>query len=144
MNDNMLVTLPSALDSLNRNNYASDAAYLEAAADLTMKRKSKEFQDAFRNVQTEYFERKTEEAKEQTRRDIEELKKKIVLDSFETEKIKTQASEKAQADLKAGKISVTTLSDAIFKYEQQLTQRVKGDKATKQAMNDLLRGTLGR
>ena len=144
INDNGVVTLPSALDSLNRNNYTSDSAYLEAAADLTMKRNSKEFQEAFRIVQREHFDRKTEESKQQMKQEIEDLKKKIVLDSVETEKVKTQASEKAQTDLKAGKISAVNLSDAIWKYEQELTQKVKGEKATRQAMNGLLRESLGR
>lgn len=144
MNDNGVVTMPSALDSLNRYNYASDAAYLEAAADLIVKRNSKEFQNAFRTVQKEFFDRKMEESKEQMKQDIEELRKKVVLDSTETENCKTQASEKAQADLKAGKITVTQLSDAIFNYEQDLIKAAKGNKATTQVMNGLLRGTLGR
>lgn len=101
-NDNGVVTLPSALDRLNQYNYASDAAQLEAADDLTMKRNSKVFKEALQTVQAKYFERKAVETKQQMRQETEELKKKIVLDLAETEKIKIQATEKAHADLKAG------------------------------------------
>lgn len=91
----------SALDALNRADYASDEDYLDACAKLHLERNSPEYVAAYRKVSAEYQQRRDQEQRAAQQARYNELSKTVTLDYMDRKNVERKAREAAQRDLAA-------------------------------------------
>lgn len=137
------LTLPSALESLNREDYKSDSAYMEAAADLEMKRSSPEFQKALQKTRIEFARRESDKQSKEQAALLEQEIKKTTLTDVEDRAIREKASGEVAEGLKSGRIETADMerevSSRYMNYRKQEVQR----KAGRNLANRTLRQALG-
>ena len=134
--------LPSPLDTLKRSDYASDAAYLEACAELHLKRQNPEFQKALLAVRDEFEQREHAARLEKMNKEIKKLSQNIVLQDYEIKKCDEQAAEQIWTDVARGNIEKAKAADAIQELSIKLQREARERKASRQVTNELIRATI--
>ena len=135
-------TQGSALDALNRADYASDEDYLDACAKLHVERSSPEYAAAYRKVSAEYQMRCEKEQRKAQRARYDELSKTVTLDYVDKQNVERKAREAAQHDLAAKRITLDGMGAAIEKYAGQYTTEAKQEKTSRQLFNEMIRGQI--
>lgn len=135
-------TQESALDALNRADYASDEDYLDACAKLHLERSNPEYAAAYRKVSAEYQNRREKEQREAQRARYNELSKTVILDYVDKQNIEKKSREAAQRDLAAKRITLDGMGAAIEKYAEQYTTEIKKEKTSRQLFNEMIRGQI--
>lgn len=138
------ITLPSPLDSVKREDFDSDAAYLEAAADIAVKRKSAEFVQAYNQVSIEQQRREMEKAREAAAKAIGEALKAVKIDQREIDDINKQATEWAQAELRTGRLDPRKLQEGVSAYVSRETEKLRKRKAEALVLSNAIRSAFGR
>ena len=134
--------LPSPLDTLKRSDYPSEAAYLEACAELHLKRQNPEFQKALLAVRDEFEQREHAARLEKMNKEIKKLSQSIVLQDYEIKKCDEQAAEQIWTDVARGNIEKVKAADAIRELSIKLQREVRERKANRQVTNELIRATI--
>lgn len=132
--------MPNIFDVVNRSNYATEDAYLDALTLEEMRRNNPEYQAARRRLSVEYRERQEREQRAANDAAYKEIRSTVQLDHLDQREIDTQAAEMARRDLAAGRISASGLGKAIEDYAKKLTEKRKDTKASDQLFNAMLRG----
>jgi len=132
---------PSVLDTLDRAQYASDEAYLDAATKKTLERQNPEYAEIRRRLKRELEERREKETRAAQSEEYQRIRNSVQLDGLDTRNIDAEAAELARRDLAAGRISASGLGRAIERYAEQLTEKRKDDRARNQMMNQFFRGS---
>ena len=132
--------MPNIFDVVNRSNYATEDAYLDALTLEEMRRNNPEYQAARRRLSVEYRERQEREQRAANDAAYKEIRSTVQLDHLDQREIDTQAAEMARRDLAAGRISASGLGKAIEDYAKKLTEKRKDTKASSQLLNAMLRG----
>jgi len=127
------LVLPNALDSLDRNDFKSEAAYLEAAADLELKRSSPEFQQALHKTRIEYAKR---EAEQQSKERAALLEEEI--------KVLERASAEVADAIRNGRMDPTEMQGEIDKRYAAYSKQEVRRKALTSMGNKALRQMMGR
>lgn len=135
---------PSVFDSLSRSNFASDDAFLDAAAKMELERSSPEYRAVRRRLEREYEARREHDEKEQNSKRYQELRSTAKLSSLDTQEVDTEATERARRDLAAGRIRASELAPTIESYAKDLTEKRKDTLASNSLMNELLRQSVNR
>lgn len=134
--------LSSSLDICNRDDYATDEAYLDACARAEVERNSPSFRAARSRLKAEYRARQEEQERKAQAENYKAIRANIGLDSVDKHNIDEEAADLARRDLAANRIAASALGVAIEKYAQELSEKRKDEKAAAQMFNSILRGGL--
>ena len=135
---------PEASDLVNRADYATQAEYYAALADMKIRLQDPEFQRAIRKAR---MSGQVEDERAKRKRELEEFKqyrKSANVEEFEQRDIDKQAAQMARDDLARGKISSAELGERIAIYADRLSDKLKDQKASSAQINALFRKQLGR
>lgn len=135
---------PEASDLVNRADYATQAEYYAALADMKIRLQDPEFQRAIRKAR---MSGQIEDERAKRKRELEEFKqyrKSASVEEFEQRDIDKQATQMARDDLARGKISSAELGERIAIYADRLSDKLKDQKASSAQINALFRKQLGR
>lgn len=131
---------PSVFDVVNRDDFESDDAYLDAVTKVELERMSPEYQAVRRRLSREYAIRNEKAERELQKAAYQEIRANIKLDHLDKRAIDTEASAMARRDLASGKITASQLGTKIEEYASQLTNKRKDEKASNQLINAMIRG----
>ena len=134
--------LPSVFDLLERSDYDSDEAYLDACTRAEMERSSPEYRAARSRLKAEYRQRTEEQERKAQDEAYKTIRAAVTLDSIDQRNIDEKAADLARRDLAAGRIAASGLGDAIAKYAEKLGEERKTEKASAQMFNSMIRGQL--
>ena len=134
--------LPSVFDLLERSDYDSDEAYLDACTRAEMERSSPEYRAARSRLKAEYRQRTEEQERKKQDLAYKTIRAAVTLDSIDQRNIDEKAADLARRDLAAGRIAASGLGDAIAKYAEKLGEERKTEKASAQMFNSMIRGQL--
>lgn len=134
----------SVLDKISRSDFASDDAFLDAAAKMELERSSPEYREVRRRLEREYEARREHDEKEQNSKRYQELRSTAKLSALDTQEVDTEATERARRDLAAGRIRASELAPTIENYAKDLTEKRKDTLASNAMMNELLRQSINR
>ena len=132
---------PHVLDVLDRAQFASDEAFLDAATKMTLERRSPEYVEVRRRLKRELEERREKQIREENAAEYRRIRSGVRLSDLDTRNIDAEAAELARRDLAAGRISVSIMGATIEKYAKQLTEKRLDDRARNQMMNQFFRGS---
>lgn len=131
---------PHILDTLDRAQFSSDEAYLDAATKMTLERRNPEYAEIRKRLKRELEERQEKETRAAQSEEYKRIRSGVKLDGLDVRNIDTEAAELARRDLAAGRISASGLGKAIEQYAAQLTEKRKDERARNQMMNQFFRG----
>lgn len=132
--------LTSALDIVNRGDYADDEQYLDAAVKAEMERSNPEYRAIRSRLKAELRQRTEQEERKAQSEAYKAIRAGVSLDSVDQKNIDTEAADLARRDLAAGRISASTLGATIEQYAHDLSEKKKDSKAANQLFNAMLRG----
>ena len=95
-------TLPDPIDTLKREDYPSRAAWLEACADLAMKRNTPEFRKAFYDMERKADRRDFEAAQAKLQEESRKMISSVKLSEREVKKIDERATAEIMEKVKRG------------------------------------------
>lgn len=134
--------LSSALDLVERGDYDSDEAYLDACTRAELERSSPEYRAARSRLKAEYRARQEEQERKAQAENYKSIRANMTLDTVDKHNIDEEATDLARRDLAAGRIATSELGKAIEKYAQELSEKKKDSKASNALFNAMLRGQL--
>ena len=134
--------LSSALDLVNRSDYDSDEAYLDAAAKAELERSSPEYRAARSRLKAEYRARQEKEQRTAQNEAYKSIRAEVLLDALDRRKIDEQAADLARRDLAANRIAASELGRTVERYAQKLGEKRKDEKASGALFNAMLRGQM--
>lgn len=132
----------SALDLVNREAFASDEDYLDAATKAELERSSREYRAARSRLKAEYRARQEDEQRAAQKETYKTLRAEAVLDDLDRRTIDEQAVSLARRDLVANRIGASELGKTIERYAKELGEKRKSEKAASAMFNAVLRGQL--
>lgn len=134
--------LTSALDIVNRGDYADDEQYLDAAVKAEMERSNPEYRAIRSRLKAELRQRTEQEERKAQSEAYKAIRAGVSLDSVDQKNIDTEAADLARRDLAAGRISASTLGATIEQYARDLSEKKKDSKASNALFNAMLRGQM--
>ncbi len=134
--------LPSALDLVNRSDYDSDEAYLDACARAEMERNSPEYRAVRKRLKAEYRQRTEEQERKAQEEAYRSIRAGVSLDSLDQRNIDQEAADLARRDLAANRIAASELGATIERYAKELSEKKKDSKASNVLFNAMLRGQM--
>ena len=134
--------LPSALDLVNRGDYDSDEAYLDACARAEMERNSPEYRAVRKRLKAEYRQRTEEQERKAQEEAYRSIRAGVSLDSLDQRNIDQEAADLARRDLAANRIAASELGATIERYAKELSEKKKDSKASNVLFNAMLRGQM--
>ena len=132
----------SALDLVNREAFASDEDYLDAAAKAELERSSREYRAARSRLKAEYRARLEDEQRSAQKETYKTLRAEATLDDLDRRTIDEQAVSLARRDLVANRIGASELGKTIERYAKELGEKRKSEKASAALFNSMLRGRM--
>ena len=132
---------PHVLDTLDRAQFASDEALLDAATKKTMERRDPQYVEIRRRLKRELEERQEKETRAAQSEEYKRIRSSVNLDGLDIRNIDSEAAELARRDLAAGRISASGLGKAIEEHAKKLTEKRKNELAGNQMMNAFFRGS---
>ena len=134
----------SAFDIVKREDYQTEAEYIQALAATSKALESPEYQRAARKAAEEEIRREEAEIRKAQREQFQEIRKGITLTPMQQEAIDKRAAERARADLAAGRIGTADMGKAIQDHAAELGNREKDTQAAAAQFNAFIRGAMGR
>ena len=134
--------LTSALDIVNRGDYADEEQYLDAAVKAEMERSNPEYRAIRSRLKAELRQRTEQEERKAQSEAYKAIRAGVSLDSVDQKNIDTEAADLARRDLAAGRISASTLGATIEQYARDLSEKKKDSKASNALFNAMLRGQM--
>lgn len=134
--------LSSALDLVNRSDYDSDEAYLDAAAKAELERSSPEYRAARSRLKAEHRARQEKEQRTAQNEAYKSIRAEVSLDALDRRKTDEQAADLARRDLAANRIAASELGRTVERYAQKLGEKRKDEKASGALFNAMLRGQM--
>lgn len=132
----------TGLDGLRREDYATDDAFLEAAARRQMELDDPAYRKARAKVLRAYQEQLQQDAKARSDAEFAAAVKACKLSQSRQREIEAQAAKLAVADFEGGRISATEVDGRKRKYTEELTMRAKHDAVMGERINAALRGII--
>mgnify|MGYP004660449377 FL=1 len=132
----------SALDLVNREAFASDEDYLDAATKAELERSSREYRAARSRLKAEYRARQEDEQRAAQKETYKTIRAEVTLDDLDRRTIDEQAVSLARRDLVANRIGASELGKTIERYAKELGENRKSEKASAALFNAVLRGQL--
>ena len=130
----------SAFDIVHREDYKTEAEYIQALAATSKALETPEYQKAARKAAEDQIRRNEAEIRKAQRAEFQEIRKGITLQPYQREQIDKQAAEMARADLAAGKIGTADMGKTIEQHAKALQDRETDAQAAAQQFNSFLRG----
>ena len=140
MNKIYIHTVPDAMNDFNRDDFASDAAFLDAVATENVRRNTPEYQAAYKEATNKLREMQREKDMKEAERQYAEAKAKIQLSEFKQNQLRSKAVNRAEVDLQSGKIKAEDFEATANKYYDEYVNKEKGDQVINQRFNDIIRG----
>ena len=134
--------LTSALDIVNRGDYADDEQYLDAAVEAELERSNPEYRSIRSRLKAELRQRTEQEERKAQGEAYKAIRASVSLDSVDQKNIDTEAADLARRDLAAGRISASALGATIEQYARDLSEKKKDSKASNALFNAMLRGQM--
>ena len=134
--------LSSALDLVQRSDYDSDEAYLDACARAEMERNSPEYRAVRKRLKAEYRQRTEEQERKAQGEAYRSIRAGVSLDSLDQRNIDQEAADLARRDLAANRIAASELGATIERYAKELSEKKKDSKASNVLFNAMLRGQM--
>ncbi len=136
--------LPSATDFIHREDFDTDIAYQFALIQMQQIMSTPEFQKAAQKVSHELAEEEEREMQKQRRKEFEEIRKSVMLSSYDEEEINRKAAQQAQVLLGRGEISYSELGKKTAEIASQLESAAKDEKAENIQMSNFIRAECHR
>lgn len=133
---------PSVFETVNRNAYATEDAYLDALVKAEMERSSPEYQETRRRLTREYMKMQEQKKTEVRAAKQREIRAAMQLSGFDQREIDTEAANLARRDLAAGRIFASDLGATIEQYAKKLGEKKKDELTMNQLMNMIFRGQI--
>lgn len=131
-----------SLDKLDRANFESDEAYIDACVEQEMKASDPARMRIKRELEREYAKRREAEIQAKQDAAYKEIRAGITLDGLDHESIHNEATRLAQEDLAAGRIFTKDLGKRIAEHAEELAGKRKDEKAGSKMMNAMFRGLI--
>lgn len=135
--------LPNPMDVLKQEDYPSREAWLEACADLEMKRSRPEFKKALEAVTAEDARREAVKRTEEFNRKVKELSDSITLSDHERREVERRASSEALASFRRGEISEGEIAGKASALQSAYEEQARKTKASHDLTNAAFRAALG-
>ncbi len=133
------LNMPNPEDVIHRKDFASDAEYAVALAQMTQTMSTPEYRAAARKAGVAIHRENEKEIRQQQRKEYEEIRKGITLTELEVSNIDREAEQIARYNLGSGKIPASQLGAEIAKIANELTKKKKDEKAGDQLFNKMVR-----
>lgn len=130
----------SGLDGVKREDFATEAEYLDAATRRQMELDNPEYKKARAKVEQEHRQRLAKEQEEQDAAEYKAAVKACKLSDTDMNAIKKTATEMAIRDYNDGKIKWDEVEARGKRYIDQLSEKKKREIVTNQRVNAALRG----
>lgn len=128
-----------AYNDFKRSDYPNDVAFLCAVANENMRRQSPEFLQAFRAAANRLMAEQEAAAQKATEREWDEAYASVTVSAEARKRFKTQANERASAELSIGKISGAQFEATASKYAKDAEEHYKRERATSIVANKRVR-----
>lgn len=135
---------PAASDIVKRSDYATDAEFYSALADMDKRLQDPAFRRAIRKAREAEQEEDERKERDRQRAEFKAYRKNVRVEEFEWANIDKQATQLAHADLADGKIGSHEVGARIAQYAEQLAEKLKDQKASAKQINALFRRQAGR
>ena len=132
----------SAFDIVRREDYKTEAEYIQALSDTSKAMETPEYQRAARKAAEEQQLRSEAAIRAEQRKEFQSIRAGITLTPMQKEQIDKRAAEMARADLASGKIGASQMGRTIEKYANQLEDSEKTAQASAAQFNAFIRGTM--
>ena len=132
----------SALDLVNREAFANDEDYLDAATKAELERSSREYRAARSRLKAEYRARQEDEQRTTQKETYKTIRAEVTLDALDRRTIDEQAADLARRDLAANRIAASELGRTVERYAAELGEKRKNEKASAAMFNAMMRGKL--
>ena len=129
-----------AYNDFKRSDYPNDVAFLCAVANENMRRQSPEFLTAFRAAANRLMAEKEAAEQKGLESEWQEAYSGVTVSADMQKRFRTQANERASAELSAGKIGGAQFEATASKYAKEAEERYKRDRATSIVANRRIRG----
>lgn len=129
----------SVFDIVRREDYRTEAEYIQALSDTSKAMETPEYHRAARKAAEEKQRRNEAAIREAQRREFAEIRRGVKLTPMEQEQIDKQAADMARADLASGKIFASGLGARIEEYAERLADKAKDSKASSMQFNNFIR-----
>lgn len=136
-------TLPDPIDTLKREDYPSKEAWIEACANLAVKRNTPEFQRALSDIRAKVKKRDFEEGMARLQVEKEKMVTSYKLSEQEIEELNKKASEEVLYKVKCGEISAENMVHEINVLSLKYQHEMKKQKVNSDLTNAALRAALG-
>lgn len=130
---------PDAFESVQRDKFESEDAYLDAVTAEKLKRSTPEYQSARREVEREWRQRQEQEQRERQREAYSEAYNNVRLSDLDRRNIDDRAAELARRDLSAGRIGTRDMGVAIEEHAKKLMEERRKELASNAVMNAMFR-----
>ena len=136
-------TLPEPIDTLNREDYPSRAAWLEACADLAMKRNTPEFKKAFYDMERKANRRDFEAAQAKLQEENRKMISSVKLSEREVKALDERAAAEIMEKVKRGELSASEMANASISLSAKMQLQAREEKVRREVFNAALREAYG-
>lgn len=136
-------TLPDPIDTLKREDYPSRAAWLEARADLAMKRNTPEFRKAFYDMERKADRRDFEAAQAKLQEESRKMISSVKLSEREVKKIDERATAEIMEKVKRGELPASEMANASISLSAKMQLQAREEKVRREVFNAALREAYG-
>lgn len=130
---------PRAVDVIHREDFATDAEYAVALAQMEMTMSTPEYQRAIRKATVENRQRAEEEEAKANLEEYAKIRESVTLNSFEQSQVEEKARLLAMDDFRAGKIHASDLGTSAIKHFSRLEKEALDQKASNMHFNSMIR-----
>ena len=134
----------SVFDIVRREDYKTEAEYIQALSDTSKAMETPEYQRARRKAAEEEQRRNEAAIRAEQRKEFQTIRRGVTLTQTEKEQIDRQAADMARRDLAAGRIFASGLGAKIEEYAGQLSDKAKDSKASAMQFNAFIRHEMNR
>ena len=136
-------TLPEPIDTLKREDYPSRAAWLEACADLAMKRNTPEFKKAFYDMERKANRRDFEAAQAKLQEESRKMISSVKLSEREVRELDERAAAEIMEKVKRGELPAAEMANASISLSAKMQLQAREEKVRREVFNAALREAYG-
>ena len=131
-----------AFDALSRTDYKDDVDFLEAVAAENVRRNTPEFRKAYEAAARRLAAEKEEAKRLESQEKYDAIRASITISSDVSKRLRAEAINRANSDMRLGKITAGQFDKAVEKYVKDATENYKDTEAANRHINAMLRGQL--
>lgn len=134
----------SVFDIVHKDDYKTEAEYIQALAETSKAMETPEYQRARRKAEEEQRHRNEAAIRAEQRKEFQSIRRGVTLTQTEKEQIDRQAADLARRDLAAGRIGASALGATIERYAAELEGKEIDAQASARQFNAFIRREVNR